>query len=291
MRFLWKKDKPAPPNNSFDGIESVNAKKQLRYECYSISETGPTRSGNEDSILCFHPDRQRNNVFAMVADGMGGHLAGEVASRLACEFAAAFIQTHYDKSDTNNTLISLVKQAHLTIADTANKNTQYRGMGTTATLLFIHQKQMYFAHAGDSRLYVLRNGRLQQLTTDHTLVNQWLKEGKITAAEAINHQNKNVITQALGTVQEIHPETGPEDFVVQNNDRYFLCSDGIYDVLTDAELEDLIKMRNPKMTMDCIRLLCTDRVAADNFSAILVTVTEKEMAAAAGITKEQNVPA
>lgn len=289
MRFLWKKEKPALSANGLDRMKPIS-ETQLHYDFYALSETGPTRSGNEDSILCFYPDKQRRSVFAMVADGMGGHLAGEVASRLACDFAAAFMQLHYADKNPDTKLSFLLKQAHLTIADTASKNPDYKGMGTTATALLIHEQKMHFAHVGDSRLYLLRNQQLRQLTADHTLVNQWLNEGKITEAESINHPNKNVITQALGTVEQVYPQTGTADYAVENGDRFFLCSDGIYDVLLNDELEDLLNMRNPNMAMDCILMLCNHRVAADNFSAILITVSEKEIAAAAGITKEQNIP-
>ncbi|MBX3254239.1 MAG: serine/threonine-protein phosphatase [Chitinophagaceae bacterium] len=282
MKFPWQKKTGTAALNGMDTDHQ-------QYACrvYSFSETGPTRSSNEDSIAYFFPGNSHQSLFAIVADGMGGHNAGEVASHIACHVADEFIMREYAHADTKVMLEQLVQTMHYAIKNAACNNEAYEGMGTTATMLLVRDAHFVFAHIGDSRLYGYRNGGLQQLTTDHTLVNQMVAEGKIEAHEAATHDMKHVLLQALGTVEKVEPEIAAGG-AVQKGAYFFLCSDGVYDVIAHDELQSLFAMRQPLLIMECIKALCYRRNAGDNVSALLVEITD---AAAANntVTREQNI--
>ena len=287
MKFIWNKNtkkqstalSELPENNSV----------QMSYACkvYTISETGPSRSSNEDNILYIFPNKIAQTFFGMVADGMGGHQAGEVASNIACETARKYIQENARGQYVAAILETCMREAQAAIVQAANQNNQYKGMGTTATMIFIRDGHMYFAHIGDSRLYHARHGKLSQCSSDNTLVNEMVKEGKISEAEAANHDMKHVLTQALGTVKEIHPQVSQTGMAIETGDIFFLCTDGIYDVLQPTELEALLNMNSAELAMECIKALCMQRIASDNFSAMCVQITEATQVRVP-ITKELN---
>lgn len=285
MKFQWKKaaGKMAPDNPD-------NPVVATSYACkvYTLSETGPTRGANEDSILYSYPDGHFQTFFGMVADGMGGHQAGEVASSIACETAISYIQSHVEETNVPSMLEACIDAAQSAILTAAEQNSMYKGMGTTATMIFIRNAEMYFAHVGDSRLYQFRHGKLLQCTADHTLVNEMVKEGKITPEEALNHEMKHVLTQALGSVKKVHPELAPTGQVVEPGDVFFLCSDGIYDVLQPEEIGRLLNLGSSELAMECIKALCMQRVASDNFTAMLVEITS-EQRLQVPVTKELNI--
>jgi protein phosphatase len=283
MKFLWKK------NNTKNSVHAVEGNGELTYSCkvYSLSETGPTRTSNEDSILSFYPDRDQHTFFGMVADGMGGHQAGEIASGIACATASEYIPKHYNDANIKSMLGHLMQQAHTNILHAATENENYAGMGTTATMLFIRDQNIYFAHIGDSRLYYLHKQELVQCTSDNTLVHQMVQEGKITAEEATHHQMKHVLTQALGSVKEIDPELGSTGIPITNGDKFFMCSDGVYDVLQQQELASLLTLSS-SLAIECIKALCMQRKASDNFSALLVEVIQGKQTDES-VTKEQNI--
>lgn len=285
MRFLWKKN---TGNASSNGRKYATAATTYACKAFAISETGPTRSSNEDSIYYTYPEGHLRTFFGLVADGMGGHQAGEVASKIACETAQQYIQLHLAETDTIMLLEKCIHAAQTAILDAAERNSAYSGMGTTATMIYIREGTMFFAHIGDSRLYHFRNNKLIQITSDNTLVNEMVKDGKISESEALNHDMKHVLTQALGSVKEIHPQLASEGFTVQPGDIFFLCSDGIYDVLQPAEIESLLKMNSFELAIESIKALCTQRNASDNFSGILVEITTDQQVKIP-VTKELNI--
>ncbi|MBX2923308.1 MAG: serine/threonine-protein phosphatase [Chitinophagaceae bacterium] len=282
MKFPWKKKTGPVSNNG-----AVASHRQYAYRVYGFSETGPTRSSNEDSIIYFFPGNAKQTLFAMVADGMGGHNAGEVASHIACQVADEFVIQEYQHSDPAFMLESLLHAMHYAIRNTADNNDAYKGMGTTATMVFIQDEHFVFGHVGDSRLYHLHNNTLRQLTTDQTLVNQMVAEGKIEPCEAATHDMKHVLLQALGTVDKIEPEISAAR-AVQSGEYYFLCSDGIYDVLDHNELQSLFAMRQPVLIMECIKALCYRRNASDNVSALLIEIADNAGVTNNTVTREQN---
>jgi protein phosphatase len=284
MKFLWKKnsDKPISSNQNNEG-----GRKPYACHVYTMSETGPTRGSNEDSVTYSYPEAHFRNFFGMVADGMGGHQAGEIASSIACETAHEYMRSHAREGDISSILENCIQALQVAILQAAERNPKYSGMGTTATMIFIHEGHMYYGHIGDSRLYHFRNNRLLQCTSDNTLVNEMVKEGKITEAEAANHGMKHVLTQALGTVKEIRPEVSEKGVPIENGDIFFLCSDGIYDVLQPSEIEKLLQMSSSEFAMECIKALCIQRKASDNFSCILVEIRNENVSVP--VTKEQNI--
>jgi serine/threonine protein phosphatase PrpC len=270
MKFPWQK-------NGVPGDPAANSSNAPRggYSCqvYSLSETGPARRSNEDSILFFFPRNNSQTLFALVADGMGGHNAGEVASHIACQSARGFILTHYLQADMKAVLEEMVQQMHKHIRVSAEGNAAYYGMGTTATALFIRDGYMYYAHVGDSRLYHYANNELSRLTTDHTLVNQLIKDGKLTEQEAEYHHMKHVLMQALGSADDIVPEISATASAIHKGEYYLLCTDGLYGAMPEQELKNLLAARNPGLVMESIKAWCYRYHASDNFSAILVEIT------------------
>src|SRR5690625_3176943 len=158
-----------------------------RIVAVGASDVGRVREGNEDALL------MRDNVFA-VADGMGGHLAGEVASATALEPIAALDGTVFSEAaDAAAALSHAVVQANETVSELAEHNPSYRGMGTTLTAAMVEGRRLHIAHVGDSRAYLLRAGQFSQMTDDHTLVQHLVNEGQITREEAATHPQRSII--------------------------------------------------------------------------------------------------
>jgi protein phosphatase len=155
-------------------------------------------------------------------------------------------------------------------------------------VVFISGNTLSFAHVGDSRLYCFSNNELLQCSTDQTLVTQMIREGKVKPEEAGNHNMKHVLLQALGTADRVDPQIGGP-LPVHPGDYFFLCSDGIYDMLSDMELASLFSMRRPALVMECIKALCYERVARDNFSALLIEISGRQEVSSNSVTKEQNI--
>lgn len=290
MRFFWNnntEDKHHTTNNQ--DYDSLPREKPLQCKVMSLSETGPVREHNEDSIMVFYPTDNYDTVVAMVADGMGGHNAGEVASRIACETVKGYFVNNTGIADASSAITQSIKKANEAIHSLAATNTEYDGMGTTAVLLTIANGRASFGHVGDSRLYIYRQDKMRQLTKDHTLVNQMLHNGEITEEQAYNHPMKNVITQALGTTTHIAPDMATE-MTLTLGDRFLLCSDGVNDVLTNEELEQLLSIKHMPLALEAVKSLCTTRNTSDNFSVIIVDMVD-DLMPANSITKEQNIMA
>jgi protein phosphatase len=191
------------------------------------SDTGRKRRRNEDSYVVAPP------LFA-VADGMGGAQAGEVASKLA---AAALEETDPGMLSGPERLVSLIQEANRRVYERASSDPTTSGMGTTMTVALVENGGVTIGHVGDSRAYLIREGRLEQLTEDHSLVNELLKSGKLSREEADLHPQRSVITRAVGT----DPDVDVDAFVVDVSvgDIFLLCSDGLTDMVGDAEILEL----------------------------------------------------
>ena len=194
------------------------------------SDVGRVRKGNEDAMLVDAP-------LFVVADGMGGHLAGDVASATAVETIKRTSEEQ-PPSDPSN-LESYVRAANKAIWEKALADTQLQGMGTTCTLLFLDGATAHIAHVGDSRAYLLRDGEFSQLTEDHTLVERMVREGKLERSEAARHPQRSIITRALGVESDV--EVDLSTFEVTEGDRVLLCSDGLSSMVDDGEIESLLR--------------------------------------------------
>lgn len=216
----------------------------MRVRVGASTDVGVTREQNEDSYLVADP------MFA-VADGMGGHQGGEVASRLALEIVE---QRHREGPDAD--LGETVRDANRAVLDKAAGDAGLEGMGTTLTLLRLEDRHARIAHVGDSRAYRLRDGEFELLTEDHTLVNRMVREGKLTKDEARIHPHRSILTRALGVEGGLDVDVTTHD--LHPGDRILLCSDGLTTVLTDDRIRAVLTEREDPQEA------CDDLVAAAN---------------------------
>ena len=232
----------------------------MRLNIHGETETGRVRDHNEDSILVLGGEKSPPGVDALlvVADGMGGHAAGEVASNLAVEhinqqFASgAFSSTAPDEFE--EVLRSLLQDVNQ-VVNTAGQDTDKRGMGTTCTLVAIKGKCLYYAHVGDSRAYLLRGKTLEQITDDHSLVEEMVRDGSLSKEEARVHPNRNVITRAIGLDSSVVVDTG--GCALRAGDLIMLCSDGLNSMISDEAIHNVLKESTHKT-------VCADLITAAN---------------------------
>src|SRR6266404_7482327 len=192
----------------------------------AASDTGRKRRRNEDSYVVAPP------LFA-VADGMGGAQAGEIASRLA---AAALEDTDPGTLSGEERVTSLIQEANRRVYERSNEDPNASGMGTTITVALVEDSGVTIGHVGDSRAYRYRAGSIEQITEDHSLVNELMKSGKLSPEEAETHPQRSVITRALGT----DPDVDVDAFTIeaQEGDVFLICSDGLTDMVADEDIFD-----------------------------------------------------
>ncbi|MBW3659269.1 MAG: Stp1/IreP family PP2C-type Ser/Thr phosphatase [Actinobacteria bacterium] len=205
----------------------------MRIHAAGTTDTGQVRQGNEDAFW------SGDSVFA-VADGMGGHLAGEVASATALEPVAALDGRIFaDGDEALGALRRAVTQANAMVARKAHDEPSFRGMGTTLTAAMVEGRRLHLAHVGDSRAYLLRHGDLQQVTDDHTLVQHLINEGQITKEEASTHPQRSIITRAIGVANDVDVDGFTID--LEQGDVVLLCSDGLTGVVPDERIAETLK--------------------------------------------------
>jgi PPM family protein phosphatase len=193
-----------------------------------ITDTGRRRRRNEDAYVCEPP------LFA-IADGMGGAQAGEVASRLA---AAALKESGADTGGEEQ-IYDLIQEANRRVYDRSSTDPSTSGMGTTITVALVENGNVAFGHVGDSRAYLIRDRRMEQITEDHSLVNELMKSGKLSREEAEAHPQRSVITRALGTDPDVDVDTFT--IAAQAGDVFLLCSDGLTDMVDEDEILELVE--------------------------------------------------
>jgi PPM family protein phosphatase len=227
------------------------------------SDTGKKRRRNEDSYVVAPP------LFA-VADGMGGAQAGEVASKLA---AAALEDTDSGSSSGQERVVSLIQEANRRVYARANTDPATSGMGTTMTVALVEGQVVTIGHVGDSRAYLVRAGRLEQLTEDHSLVNELLKSGKLSPQEAETHPQRSVITRAVGT----DPDVDVDAFAVdaRAGDVFLLCSDGLTDMVDDEGILDVVERYHDDLDRVAKSLVSAANRGGgeDNITVIAFTMT------------------
>ena len=224
------------------------------------TDIGKLRKQNEDAAWF---DEARA-VFA-VADGMGGHLAGEVASRMAIE--AVQRMARENERPGIAALREAVACAHETILAHAQDHIECAGMGTTLSVLWLGENYAYIAHVGDSRIYSLGEGSLTQITQDHSLVEELVRAGLITREQARTHPRRNIITRALGTHGENEPDLLVTD--VQDGDVFLLCTDGLTGMVPDDEIERTLRDCGIEAAADRLLALALDAGGRDNVTLIL----------------------
>lgn len=236
---------------------------------------GQVRSTNQDSFLI----EEKTHLY-IVADGMGGHAGGEIASRLCTEKISEYIANHDEAFILERNKDFPAPEALVTVAEAVNfasskiyeaslEDPSLRGMGTTATLVKIVGNHAIYAHVGDSRLYLLRAGFLYQITFDHSLVSEQVRAGVITAEEAENHHLKNVITRSVGYQEEEDVDTG--SFLLEQHDKLFLCSDGLHGKVGDCEISKATESLGLDAVANLVDL-ANDRGGDDNITALIVHI-------------------
>jgi PPM family protein phosphatase len=243
----------------------------------SVTDTGRKRRRNEDAYVSDPP------LFA-IADGMGGAQAGEVASRLA----AAAVQEGGARDGGEERIFELIQEANRRVYDRASTDPHTSGMGTTMTVAIVDGDRVAFGHVGDSRAYLIRDGEMQQLTEDHSLVNELMKSGKLSREEADIHPQRSVITRAVGTDPDVDVDTFTVD--AQTGDLFLLCSDGLTDVVAEDEILDLVE-RNRADIDRALKALVKEANRGggeDNITVVAFEIADEDVRD--GQTKEQALP-
>jgi PPM family protein phosphatase len=244
------------------------------HEFFTATDTGRARNNNEDSV-----DLDERNALAVLADGMGGYNAGEIASSMATSFIKTELgrwlhETHGNATDgeVRRAMDICVDNANRAIFNAANANPQFAGMGTTLVVAVFRGAQMLLGHVGDSRAYRLRNGRLAQLTRDHSLLQEQLDAGLITQEQASFSSNKNLVTRAVGVEDTVMLETHVHE--TQPGDLILLCSDGLSDMLDDGILAQTLLAHQDSLDKAGQALIdaANDAGGKDNIAVVLARV-------------------
>jgi serine/threonine protein phosphatase PrpC len=246
----------------------------MKWICAGKSDVGKVRQGNEDSLFA---DQERG-VF-IVADGMGGHVAGEVASQIVAETVgpgvSRAVESGIKGGDLERRSLELIEEANRAIIERADNEPEKRGMGTTLTLLVLDAENGYvFNQVGDSRGYLLRDGALSQITCDHTVVQQQVDRGALTPEQAREHPLSHILTRALGT--DINVQADTYEGSIQPGDLFLLCSDGLSGMLTDEALWEILSrpVGDLQEVADALIYAANAAGGMDNITAVLVRVAE-----------------
>jgi serine/threonine protein phosphatase PrpC len=240
------------------------------FETSARSAIGLVRQGNEDSGFA-------SAQLIAVADGMGGHAAGEVASRIAVEvlqqLAPTLTADGIDEDSVTDLLMHSLHSIDLEISAVTEEETEKRGMGTTLTALLIRNNQVALLHVGDSRCYRLRGNTLEQLSNDHTVIQELLDQGAITEIEAAEHPQRSMLTQALRGDGDVTPVL--QMYEVKKGDRYLLCSDGLSGVLTDKEIKIGLKKSDKEEAIKFLIDATYINGAPDNVTILVADISDK----------------
>jgi serine/threonine protein phosphatase PrpC len=248
----------------------------LRIEVAGETNVGMKRTHNEDNFSII----EENGLY-IVADGMGGHASGEIASKMAVDAMREFFaltandpertwpyKMDRSKGYEENRLITGIKLANLRIFESSQRDPRQRGMGTTIVALFAVENGVYLAHVGDSRVYRMREGKFEQLTEDHSLLNDYIKMKRLTAEEIANFPHKNVIVRALGMKDTVKVDTRLEQ--PRAGDVYLLCSDGLSGPVAETEMLDALSATDDLKTA-ASRLIAraNENGGPDNITVVL----------------------
>jgi PPM family protein phosphatase len=243
----------------------------MQFEFFSALDTGRARSNNEDAVRV-----DEALALAVLADGMGGYNAGEVASAIAVDCMVEHM-SHWlaepnpprDEADIRGALAAGAQHANQTVFDAAQSRTEYNGMGTTLVTALFNDDRVWVGHIGDSRAYRLRGGRLEQLSRDHSLLQEQIDAGLLTPEEAVFSMNRNLVTRAVGVEPQVELEVVGHD--LRSGDTILLCSDGLSDMLPDAGIAQVMRTSdNLEATAHALIAAANAAGGRDNISVVLV---------------------
>lgn len=254
----------------------MTSSSSLRYEFFALTDTGRVRSNNEDAVAFYEAAQ-----LALLADGMGGYNAGEVASSMAVAYVgsemARWLETAgrtASAAQVRQALQTCINQVNQTILNASRNEAQYQGMGTTLVACVFHRRKLIVGHIGDSRCYRLRAGVLQAITRDHSWLQEQVDAGVLTPEEAARSGQRNLLTRALGVEEEVLLEIN--EFMVEPDDIYLLCSDGLSEMVSHAALQEIVHQPWP-LQEKAQRLIeqANAMGGRDNISALLVHASEE----------------
>src|SRR3954471_350742 len=265
--------------------------RELRIEIGQSTDVGRKRTVNEDNLgLLVPPEsglRSQIGALFVVADGMGGHAKGEVASALAITTVTqSYLSTNAPSLEDR--LATALREANAAIWDEAGRQLEAAGMGTTVVCGVVVGQELLVSNAGDSRAYLVRLGRAEQLTRDHSWVGEMIALGKLTVAEARRHRMRNVITRCLGGRPDLEVPLYPRQQLIPG-DALVLCSDGLWGTMTDQEIGLLVSKFPPQVAAERLVALANERGGPDNITVIVVRV-QREGDADDGATLDLRLP-
>lgn len=235
------------------------------------TDKGNVRDSNQDAYAV--GEFSDEVVWSVVCDGMGGAAGGNIASALAVKVISDKINASYREqmrdSSIKNMLDSALTAANIEVFDFAEAQPDLRGMGTTVVCAIVRDNQAYIAHAGDSRAYVINNGGMRQITTDHSMVQDLLSRGKITAEQAEHHPNKNIITRAVGVDKGI--EIDFEQIDLKDDDTLLICTDGLSNYVSNDEMLELMSDGKHYAFADRLVKKANENGGGDNITVVVIS--------------------
>jgi protein phosphatase len=248
----------------------------MEIKSYGKSDVGRVRGGNEDYFATEYISKDEK--LFIVADGMGGHKAGNVASQLGTQtFISEFKNNREKKISINKSMLLALQEANKKILETANSDIDKRGMGTTFSAIVFKEDKAEIIHVGDSRIYLIRNNKMERVTTDHTFVEKMREEGRITEAEARRHPQKNILYMSLGAREAFNPYI-KKDLKIKDGDIFLMCSDGLTDMVEDEVIKEYCLSYSPKKATEELIELGNRNGGIDNITVLNIHVgnTDKD---------------
>jgi len=240
----------------------------FNFEIGNHSDVGRVREVNEDYFGSF---RGNFGELLVVCDGMGGHKGGEIASRLAVDVIKNHFENLNDDYDVKHELLNALTAANNKLVETAIEDKSLAGMGSTAVIILFKDDLAYTANLGDSRIYLVRDEKVKQLTTDHSLVQQMIDSDMLSPEEAENHPKKNVITKSLGREGAVEPDTS-EPIELLKNDKFILCTDGLTNYVKDEEILYIAANNPVQQTAGKLVDLANEKGGGDNITIQIAEV-------------------
>jgi len=245
-------------------------------EAASLTDVGLQRSNNEDSCLYWEPEGEeefrRKGRLAVVADGMGGYEGGQEASRLAIETVRHVYESSVE-ADPQKTLIQALESAHRTIQRYADEHPQFQGMGTTCTAVSIVGRELWFAHVGDSRLYLVRESTVSRLTRDHSYVSRLVESGIVRSEDAESHPQRHILTAALGSGMDVEPDVPAAPVALQKGDTLVLCTDGLWGLVGEQEMRSAVQGKHLAEACGALVALALERGGPDNITVLVLRIS------------------
>ena len=268
----------------------ISQKEAMQKMVHGATDVGKERNVNEDYFII----NREKNLF-IVADGMGGHNAGDVASKNATQIADEYLKIdllnniRHDNRKIREAIIKSLLHAHMKILEMADKNSQYQGMGCTIVMALILGNSLHLCHVGDARAYICNEKGILLLTRDHSFVMDLVEKGKFTMEEARLSPMKNKLHQAIGASKTINPDY--KNCILKNDDKILLCSDGLWDMMSDDQIYTVLRQdKPPKKLCDSLIKMANSAGGHDNITAVVVQHTEKTEGPTPPIIEDKEIP-